>query len=498
MTRRAVLRPDDSEVPPEPGAISEQPELSHVHRMQAEMEMHKAAARRGVAFASQSERLSESARNESRAPTQTSSGRRQQQSANSHRRRRDRVPLQSFGSHSASLSERERSTANDDGSATPSASDDYYDEDTEEEDGRDTTPLRDSSAHRHRKQSRSVSFGASTMRAARSPPKAQQSPLTSARNGLAETQQQQEQQTVQHRQKEAPNGKKADKPATVAPKSFWGKVKQFFSRNVMLIVAMVVMLVLVGVGVFMLFRGNREKDKREREQVASQALLDEEQVQHERDYALEELREQNARLQSEQTRFAEMMQAYEQQNEQFRMQNEAQMEAMEQLVDQNEQYAAALTQWQEYASEQERLAAARTSVNDSQQHIQQTGQSALQESNNHSDGVDERSFSEHWPQQQTARAETGPAQYMSAVAERDDGSDGPTIFTPLVNGDAGSMIYDVVGDERTAVMSLEESAAAFGQLKLSKTQRNELAQEEQCSARESDNNTDENEQQDAQ
>ena len=39
--RQPLLRPDDSLVPPEPGAISEQPELSHVKRQNAEMEMAK-------------------------------------------------------------------------------------------------------------------------------------------------------------------------------------------------------------------------------------------------------------------------------------------------------------------------------------------------------------------------------------------------------------------------------------------------------------------------
>lgn len=448
--RRALLRPDDSEVPPEPGAISEQPELSHLHRMHAEMEMHKAAARRGVAFASQSERMSESdqppkqqqQQQQHRRSTQQRHRSQGRRSSRSHSSRNKEQQQRSIGKESSSHSQRS-------GSGTLSDSDEYYDEDTERGSQSAAAPLSGSSGRRlmsndRRKPSCSVSFN--------SPHQSDRPPIGTTTAPASESA-----ATALPSDGSAAGSVKtagaAAKKAAAKSGSFVDKLKQFFSRNVMLIVALVVMLVLVGVGVYMLLRGNREKDKRTREQVASQALLEEEQVQQERDYALEELRQQNAQLQAEQARFANVMQAYEQQNEQFRLQNEAQMEAMEQLVDQNEQYAAAVSQWQQYAAEQERLAALQQQQ---QQQQEQQQQQPVQEADN-----DEQN---HAP-----IADTGASQYADDVPTSEESSSmatGATIFAPL---DDMLLVVETTGFGAQPMMNAAQSAAAFGQLNLSKS-----------------------------
>ena len=446
--RRALLRPDDSEVPPEPGAISEQPELSHVHRMQAEMEMHKAAARRGVAFASQSERMSESdqpSKQQQQQQQQRQHRRSTQQRHKSQRRRSSRNKEQQHHQQQRSIDKASSSYSQRSDSGTLSDSDDYYDEDTERGSQSAAAPMSGSASRRpmsddRRKPSRSVSFNSpnqsgrpsiGTVTAPANEAAATAFPSNDSAAGSVKT-------------ATATAKKAAAKSGTVVD-----KLKQFFSRNVMLIVALVVMLVLVGVGVYMLLRGNREKDKRTREQVASQALLEEEQVQQERDYALEELRQQNAQLQAEQARFANVMQAYEQQNEQFRLQNEAQMEAMEQLVDQNEQYAAAVSQWQHYAAEQERLAALQ------QQQQQQQQESVEGDTDN--------------DQNYAPIAEAGASQYVNGVPTSDNEASvatGATICAPL---DDMLLVVETTGFAAQPMMNAAQSAATFGQLNLSKS-----------------------------
>ena len=66
----------------------------------------------------------------------------------------------------------------------------------------------------------------------------------------------------------------------------------------MLVVAAVIMLILVGVGIFLLFRGNAEESKRARERYEAQQLVEEEDAQQQNDFALEELRAEAADLKS--------------------------------------------------------------------------------------------------------------------------------------------------------------------------------------------------------
>lgn len=347
-TPRLVLRPDDSQVAPEPGAISEQPELSHVRRMKDEMDMYRHNAKSGVAFASQSERYSGS----------------QGQRARHETRRRQKLSGRRASKHG-----RQQQHSSHTGNASSTHSSSYYDSD-------ESATTSNTTDKRYKKSSRSGRVHGSK---SRSPHGSDNEILkrqvdkairSDNENGISTDAQQYgslngdvQQQTNGGNQAlknvgatgGALSGSTGSTGAVAAAADAGGaksskidSFKRFFSQNIMLIVASIVMLILVGIGVYLLFKGNRETVKRAQERVQQSALLEEEQAMPGRDVVLQELQQKNEALAAANAQSAQLFQAYEAQMEQFRAQNELQMQAIEKINSEKAMYEQAVAEWEQY------------------------------------------------------------------------------------------------------------------------------------------------------
>lgn len=297
--KRQHFLPNVDEVPPNGSMVSEQPEISELAKLKKDM--HTLNAKRGTAFASQSERASLS--KVASPPAK-------------------RKQLHSDVTHETNSDEEDDGNEEDD------------DEDADEE---EQSSLKDSILKRH--------FS----------PQPHLSPVVSNKKKvtLAET----------HTTVPITPTKKQDEKKDSVP--WFQRVQGFFKKNIMVVLALVVLLIFCGVSMYLFIKTKIETKKRNAERAETQVVIEQEQALPRRDAALEQLRAEKAALQitNEQTRAT--LDAYAKQLNEAKDQSEQQMEMLEQLAYLNQQYEDHLQeQAQTLARQQEEYDALLTSMND--------------------------------------------------------------------------------------------------------------------------------------
>lgn len=276
---------DDSQVPPEAGVVSEQPEVSNVRQMRAELEMHRRNAKAQVGFVSQS-------------GEQHIGGGQSRSQRRHHSRRRD-----------ARHERRWRDDANVRSASTSSPS---------------------HSSHSSRTRS-----GSSHTRTTRND--------TLLSNAVQQSIRDDEQAGVVSDARKFSTGAK---PMNSAAVDKLDSAKSFLKGNLTLIVTCIVLLALVGVTVYLMFKSNTDSAERDAERERERALAAEEERMRERDAVLQELQKENEQLKSAYETTAAAISQYEQHLQQYHTQTNAQMQALEALETQNNEYERALAEWQ--------------------------------------------------------------------------------------------------------------------------------------------------------
>ena len=291
----ALPRFDDSQVPPEAGAMSEQPEASAVRQMRAELEMHRHNAKAGVAFVSQS-------------------GNEQQQSVR-------RAPHSRAARHQksrATVDRRRRHAQRRIESQSPSSSSSY------------TSDSRTLSGSSHTRTANADTVLSKAVH---------ESIRDDERAGaLADA----------RRYAKPEAGETTPASSTAAPTSKLDSAKSFVKSNLTLIVTCIVLLALVGVTVYLMFKSNSDSAERDNERERASVLAADEERLHERDAVLQDLQRENEKLKTAFEKTSDTVRQYEQHLNQYQAQNSAQMEALEALEAQNTAYERAVDEWQRF------------------------------------------------------------------------------------------------------------------------------------------------------
>lgn len=318
--KRQHFLPSVEEVAPNGNMVSEQPEISELARLKKDL--HTLNAQRGTAFASQSER--------------------------------------------ASLSHRKQSSV----ARKPAESDDIADSDTEQQEEEEENI--DSDADSENSSVVSVQKDVGLKR--HFSPQPHMSPQTvgsKKKVSLAET----------HTTVPITPTKKTDSEEKKDQTPWFQRMQGFFKKNIMVVLALVVLLIFCGVSVYLFIKTKIETKKRDAERAEMQVVIEQEQALPRRDAALEQLRAEKAALQitNEQTRAT--LEAYAKQLQEAKEQSEQQMDMLEQLAYLNQQYEQHIEeQTQTLARQQEEYDALMANMNQ-----QPDDQSATEEEAAHSE-----------------------------------------------------------------------------------------------------------------
>ena len=113
------------------------------------------------------------------------------------------------------------------------------------------------------------------------------------------------------------------------------------------------LLALVGVTVYLMFKSNSDSAERDNERERASVLAADEERLHERDAVLQDLQRENEQLKTAFEKTSDTVRQYEQHLNQYQAQNSAQMEALEALEAQNTAYERAVDEWQRFYAQLE-------------------------------------------------------------------------------------------------------------------------------------------------